>query len=83
MSSSRISSCWEVAAGALVDVRFPPSIIAAALVGEAVLVVVGESTIEAALNKAELKAEKHLAKELDVRAKDVHAAIEEAAADLK
>jgi uncharacterized membrane protein len=110
--ATRHGAWGGVAAGALVGVLFPPSIIATAIVGgavggvsghlwrgmsrsdvkafgeliddgEAVLVVVGELTIEAALNKAELKAEKHLAKELDVSAKDVHAAIEEAAAELK
>ena len=32
--------------------------------GQAALVIVGESTIEAALDKADLKAEKHIAKEL-------------------
>ena len=33
--------------------------------GEACLLVVGESTIEAAIDKADLKAEKHIAKELE------------------
>ena len=37
--------------------------------GQAALVIVGESTIEAALEKAGLKAEKHAAKELDVARK--------------
>jgi uncharacterized membrane protein len=46
--------------------------------GEAALVIVGESTLEAALEKAELKAEKHIAKELDVNAKDVDKAVQEA-----
>ena len=48
--------------------------------GEAALVIVGESTIEAALDKADLKAEKHIAKELDnVSSKDIDQAVQEAA----
>ena len=48
--------------------------------GEAALVIVGESTIEAALDKADLKAEKHVAKELDdVSSKDIDQAVQEAA----
>ena len=39
--------------------------------GQAALVIVGESTIEDAINKAGLKAEKHVAKELDVSSKDI------------
>ena len=39
------------------------------------LVIVGESTIEDAVNKAELKAEKHASKELDVSAKDLDKAL--------
>ena len=50
--------------------------------GEAALVIVGESTIEAALDKAQLKAEKHVAKELDVSSKDVDKAVQEAAQEL-
>lgn len=46
--------------------------------GEAALVIVGESTIEAYIDKAALKAEKHLAKELDVSTKDLDKAIQEA-----
>ena len=42
--------------------------------------IVGESTIEAALDKADLKAEKHVAKELDdVSSKDIDQAVQEAA----
>lgn len=48
--------------------------------GQAALLVVGESTLQKALEKAELKAEKKIAKELDVSAKDVDTAIREAAA---
>ena len=47
--------------------------------GEAALVIVGESTVQAALDKAGLKAEKHVAKELDVSTKDVDQAVREAA----
>ena len=47
--------------------------------GQAALVVVGESTIEDALDKADLKAEKHAAKQLDVSAKDVDKAVQETA----
>jgi uncharacterized membrane protein len=50
--------------------------------GQAALVVVGESTIEDALNKAGLKAEKQVAKELDVKPKDIDAAVQEAATEL-
>ena len=46
--------------------------------GEAALVVVGESTIEQAIDKAALKSEKHLAKELDVSSKDLDKAIQAA-----
>ena len=51
-------------------------------VGEACLLVVGESTIEAALEKASLKAEKKIAKQLGVSAKDVDDAIQESASEL-
>ncbi|MGO9457106.1 MAG: DUF1269 domain-containing protein [Acidimicrobiales bacterium] len=50
--------------------------------GQAALLVVGESTIEAALNKAELKAAKHVTKEIDANAKDVDKAIKDAAGDV-
>ncbi|MTD57823.1 DUF1269 domain-containing protein [Amycolatopsis pithecellobii] len=50
--------------------------------GEAALVVVGESTLTRALDKAALKAEKHVAKELDVNPKDVDKAVREAAGDV-
>ena len=96
------------AAGAVVGILFPPSIMATALVGgaigavsghlwrgmsradvkelgdlldanEAALLIIGESTIEDAVNKAQLKAEKHVAKELTASAKDVDKAVQEAA----
>lgn len=50
--------------------------------GEAALVIVGEGKLEEALDKAELKAEKHAAKELDVLWKDVDKAVEDAAKDV-
>ena len=51
--------------------------------GAAALVVVGESKIEQALDKAALKAEKHVAKELDVSPGDIDAAVREAAAETR
>ena len=50
--------------------------------GEACLLVVGESKIEEAIEKAGLKAEKQVAKQLDVDAKDIDAAVKEAAKEL-
>jgi uncharacterized membrane protein len=50
--------------------------------GEAALVIVGESTIEDAIEKAALKAEKEVAKELGVDKKDVDRAVQEAAQSL-
>jgi len=51
--------------------------------GEAALVIVGETTIEAALAKADLKAEKHMSKELDdVSSKDIDQAVQEAAKEV-
>ena len=47
--------------------------------GQAALVVVGETTIESAIDKAGLKAEKHAAKELDVSARDIDKAVQETA----
>jgi hypothetical protein len=46
--------------------------------GQAALVIVGESTIEQAVDKAALKGEKHVAKQLDVKPRDIDKAIEEA-----
>src|SRR5262245_4346833 len=99
------------AAGAVIGILFPPSIIGTALVGgaiggvsghlwrglsrsdvkelgdlidagEACLLVIGASTLEQALDKASLKAEKHVAKELDVSTKDVDAAVKAAAGEV-
>jgi uncharacterized membrane protein len=50
--------------------------------GEAALVVIGESTLGEALAKAGLKAEKKIAKELDVSVKDVDDAVREAAGEV-
>jgi uncharacterized membrane protein len=47
--------------------------------GEAALLIVGETKLESALEKADLKAEKHVAKELDVSSKDIDTAVKEAA----
>lgn len=50
--------------------------------GEAALLIVGETTLGSALEKAELKAEKRVAKELDVSVKDIDAAVKEAAGEV-
>jgi uncharacterized membrane protein len=50
--------------------------------GTAALVVVGESKIEQAVDKAALKAEKHVAKELDVKPSDIDTAVREAAGEM-
>jgi hypothetical protein len=51
--------------------------------GQAALLVVGESKMEQALDKAALKAEKHIAKQLDVSPKDIDAAVREAAGEVR
>jgi uncharacterized membrane protein len=50
--------------------------------GQAALVIVGESTIEQAVDKAALKAEKQVAKELDVKPRDIDKAIQQAAGEV-
>ena len=50
--------------------------------GEAALLVIGESTLEEALDKATLKAEKQVAKQLDVSTGDVDAAVKEATGEV-
>jgi uncharacterized membrane protein len=50
--------------------------------GQAALVIVGESTIEQAVDKAALKADKQVAKDLDVQPKDIDKAVREAASEL-
>jgi len=47
--------------------------------GQAALLIIGESTLQAALDKAGLKAERQVAKELDVSPKDLDNAVQEAA----
>ncbi len=52
--------------------------------GQAALVIVGESTLESAIDKADLKAEKHMTKELDdVSSKDIDQAVQDAAKEAK
>lgn len=50
--------------------------------GQAALVVVGESTIQEALHKASLRAEKHVAKDVDVSPKEIDKAVQEAAGEV-
>ena len=50
--------------------------------GQAALVVVGDSKVEQALDKTTLKAEKHVAKELDVSPEDIDEAVQEAAGEV-
>lgn len=50
--------------------------------GQAALVVVGENQVEQALDKAALRAEKRVAKKLDVSPKDIDRAVRDAAAQL-
>jgi len=47
--------------------------------GQAALLIIGESTLQAALEKAGLKSEKQVAKELNVSSKDLDKAVREAA----
>jgi uncharacterized membrane protein len=47
--------------------------------GQAALVIVGESKVQQAVDKAALKAEKHVAKELDVNPRDIDKAVRETA----
>src|SRR6202000_2301562 len=50
--------------------------------GQAALIIVGQSKLQQALDKAVLKAEKHVAKELNVSTKDVDQAVEDAAREV-
>jgi uncharacterized membrane protein len=106
--ATRHGAWGGAAAGAVVGILFPPSIVGTALVGAAIggvgghlwrgmsradvkelgdiiddgqaaLVVVGESKMEQALDKAALRAEKKIARELDVRPEDIDRAIRETA----
>ena len=107
-TTTRHGAWGGAAAGALIGILFPPSIIGSALVGaavggvsghlwkgmsrtdikefgemidagEAALVIVGETTIEQFVERAELKAQKKVVKELQVDKKDVDEAVQEAA----
>ena len=110
-TATRHGAWGGIAAGAVVGLLFPPSLIASAAVGgaiggvsghlwkgmsrsdvkefgelidagEACLLVVGESTIEEAIDKASLKAEKQIKKQLDVDSADVDAAVVDTAKQL-
>ena len=50
--------------------------------GQAALVIVGESKLQEAVEKAGLTAEKQAAKELDVESKDIDKAVREAASEV-
>ncbi|WP_327130046.1 DUF1269 domain-containing protein [Streptomyces sp. NBC_01343] len=50
--------------------------------GQAALIIVGESTLAQAVEKAGLKAEKKIAKQLDVSTKDIDEAVRESATEL-
>jgi uncharacterized membrane protein len=50
--------------------------------GQAALVIVGESKVAEAVDRAGLKAEKHVAKDLDVKSKDIDKAIRETATEV-
>ena len=100
-----------MAAGAVIGILFPPSIIATAVVGgaigavsghlwrgmsrsdvkelgdvidngEAALLIVGESTVAEAIEKAQLTAAKHVSKELEATAKELDKAVQDAAKNL-
>jgi len=110
--ATRHGAWGGAAAGAVVGVLFPPSVIGTALVGAAIggvsghlwrgmsrsdvkelgeiiddgqaaLVVIGENTLEQALDKAALRAEKHVAKSLDVSPKDVDEAVRQASGEVR
>jgi hypothetical protein len=50
--------------------------------GQAALVIVGESKLQELVDKANLKAEKRIAKELDVSPRDVDKAVQAAATEV-
>jgi uncharacterized membrane protein len=110
-TTTRHGAWGGAAAGALVGILFPPSIIGSALVGaaiggvsghlwkgmsradvkefgdvidagEAALVVVGESTVQAALEKADLKAQRHVSKELEADKHDIDEAVQSATKEI-
>jgi uncharacterized membrane protein len=110
-TATRHGAWGGAAAGAVIGILFPPSILGTALVGAAIggvgghlwrgmsradvkelgdiiddgqaaLVVVGESKMGQAVQKAVRKAEKRVAKDLDVSPKDIDNAIQEAAGEV-
>src|ERR1700722_7631068 len=110
-TATRHGAWGGAAAGAVVGILFPPSILGTALVGAAIggvggplgrgmsradvkelgdiiddgqaaLVVVGESKMGQAVQKAALKAEKRVAKDLNVNPKDINNAVQEAAGEV-
>jgi uncharacterized membrane protein len=110
-TTTRHGAWGGAAAGALVGILFPPSIIGSALVGaaiggvsghlwkgmsradvkefgdvidegEAALVVVGESTVQAALERAGLQAHKHVSKELEVDKHGIDEAVQSATKEI-
>jgi uncharacterized membrane protein len=109
--ATRHGAWGGAAAGAVVGILFPPSIIGTALAGAAIggvgghlwrgmsradvkelgdiidegqaaLVVVGENKVGQAVQKAALKAEKRVAKDLDVNPKDIDSAVREATGEV-
>jgi hypothetical protein len=71
---------WGGAAiGALIGCLFPPELIDD---GQAALVIVGESKVAEAVDEAGLKADKQVARELDVKSKDIDKAVREAAGEV-
>ena len=109
--ATRHGAWGGAAAGAVVGILFPPSVIGTALVGAAIggvgghlwrgmsradvkelgdiiddgqaaLVVVGESKMGQAVQKAARKAEKRVAKDLNVNPKDIDNAVQEAAGEV-
>jgi hypothetical protein len=50
--------------------------------GQAALVIVGESKVAEAVDQAGLKADKQVARELDVKSKDIDKAVREAASEV-
>jgi uncharacterized membrane protein len=110
-TTTRHGAWGGAAAGALVGILFPPSIIGTALVGaaiggvgghlwkgmsradvkefgdvidagEAALVIVGENTVEAALERVDLKAHKHVSKELEVDKQGIDEAVQSATKEI-
>ena len=65
---------WAVGAYAL---TFASIMLACGMIGDEL-----ESKVEQAIDKAALKAEKHVAKELDVKSKDIDKAVREAASEV-